>query len=76
MNRNGIISVLEIEFHHEIAPAEKGESGVEPLHFELLLRKESVQRFQVDQRAELPCPRPLVHKEESRNEPFRVGIHL
>ena len=75
MNRNGIISVLEIEFHHEIAPAEKRASGVEPLHFELLLGKESVQRFQVDHRAKLPCPRPLLHEEESRNELLRAGIH-
>ena len=75
MNRNSIISVLEIEFHHEIAPAEKRASGVEPLHFELLLGRESVRRFPVDHWVELPCPWPLLHKKESRNELLRAGIH-
>ena len=65
MNRKCIISVLEIEFHHEIAPAEKRASGEEPLYFELLLGNKFFQRFQVDHWAELPCLRPFLDKEES-----------
>lgn len=51
-----VVSLLEIEFHSVIARVEERASGVVPLHFELLLWKESVQRFQVDHRAELTCP--------------------